>query len=229
MEKFGGPILQKYANINRKGKESILKEDVVEFKGFPEAIKDRFISAAVFDEKSLQEIDERILSRLKKLESECGVEFFLASRDFPLHSTIMEGEYKGNDDTEKDELFKELADSLPVEIQGLQIPYNYVLIDKGNVLLVAQNIPEQISAARTSLKEFYAESGLNPLLLENILHCSLARLKKIPENFEPDKYIKELIDIRHTLSNPNYGDPIVLTVNKVVRGNSYDFVNSEPI
>lgn len=222
MEKFGGPILQKYANINRNGKEAVRNEDIVKFEGFPESIKNRFISAVTFDEHSSSQLESRVLSKLKELEDKTGIEFVMALRDYPLHSTLMEGEYKGDNQDERDELFERLTDDLPLDIQGLKLQYDYVLIDKGNVLLVAKTIPEEVLKARESLKNFYGDSGLKPLLLENILHCSLARIKSLPADFAPDKYTKELIDIRHSVSNLD--EPLVLTVGRVVKGNSYNFL-----
>lgn len=222
MEKFGGPILQKYANINRSGKEAVLNENIVKFDGFSESIKDRFITAAIFDEYSLNQVEDRVLGQLKRLEDMSGIEFAMANRDYPLHSTIMEGEYKGENQDEKDDLFERLTDDLPIDIKGLEIKYDYILIDKGNVLLVAQTIPEAVLKARESLKNHYSESGLRPLLLENILHCSLARIKSLPTDFVPNKYIKELTDIRHSVSKSD--ESMILIVDRLDRGNSYNFL-----
>jgi len=230
MENFSGPIGLKYAEIDLAGKNSLNKAEIKRFEGLDESLKNRFISALQFSPESEKEVERRITSEMAKIAVEFGISFTLAGKDFPLHSTIGEGLYEGKDDSEREEIFdqthgdKKLDDILS-RISKEPIEYKYLLLDKGNVILSAIKIPEEITAARSELASFYQEKGMKPLLMENILHITIGRMNEIPEEGKEESfegYKKKMIALRHAISS----DPIKLQVSGVFDGETYGFLRS---
>jgi len=239
-EKFGGEVGRKYAKIDLSGRKAIEQDEVVEHSGFPESLRDRMNASLLFDPDSEDIIRATILDQVEQLEKQLGIEFIIAGRDYPIHSTLLEGLYERQPDkneTDSDEargrIFtslerdKSISEALN-ELIGRQLNYKYLLLDKGNLLLTATEIPEDILKARDSLAEKYKAAGLKPLYMANILHLSLSRIAKLPEDEGGRKralaeYKQELIKMRHRVSS----DPLKLTVRNFNRSSSFSLLTKE--
>jgi len=166
-----------------------------------------------------------------------NIRFILAGRDFPIHSTILEGLYEKQNDRGEEESAEEkaqifsslkndkLIDQINSRLIGESLEYKYLLIDKGNLMLTAIKIPENILDVREGLSKRYESAGLKPLPMTNILHMSLGRMTELPENEDERKealkiYQQEIVKLRHLIS----ADPLELTADNVHIGNAYDFI-----
>lgn len=224
------PIAKKYASIDLAGREAINEQNIQEFLGFSEDLKRNFTGVMEFVLESQQVVQERILSRLETIGAECGIDFLLAGRDYPLHSTILEGRAGEDlDEQERNDTFVSIGETegfkqAMTPLEGIDLEYKYLLIDKGNILLTAMDIPDEIIKARASLSALYADYGLAPRPLENILHISLARIVKLPKDGNTavmlEKYKREMIKLRHAISV----DPLVLEVSNISKGSTYEIL-----
>ncbi|OGZ01641.1 MAG: hypothetical protein A2946_02100 [Candidatus Liptonbacteria bacterium RIFCSPLOWO2_01_FULL_53_13] len=230
MKEFGGHIGRKYARIDLEGRK-VLREGRGRINEFPlaealEGWKHTFSITAEFDSAANQEIQRRILDILANMENELGVSLLLASRDFPLHATIQNGIFEGEDGAKEKKIFQELAGDEGIiqsekEITGIFVIFKYLLIDKGNILLTASEIPEAIIEARNRASHEYMAKGLRPLPMEHILHLTLARIVgKPPQGAEKafNDYQQRLVQLRHAIS----ASPISARIEKVKKGRASD-------
>lgn len=225
------PIAKKYALIDLAGRGAINERNIQEFAGFSEDLKKNFTGVMEFTPESQQVVQKRILSRIQEIGTECGIGLLLAGRDYPLHATILEGRLQEDlgDVGLRDEAFTSIGESegfkqAVVQLEGLNLEYKYLLIDKGNILLTAIDIPDQIVKAREALADVYKEQGLAPRPMDNILHISLARIAKIPKGENATellkKYKEEMIKLRHLVS----ADPLMLRVFSISSGSSFEIL-----
>lgn len=218
-ENISGPG-RKYVGIDRSGKAALYQERAIkEFTGFPESLNNRFNVSLRFAPDSEALFRQRVTNPIGTIGEGLGIEFFLASRDFHIHSTLLEGLYEGLDPAEREEKFKQLRVSQAIDVVvrhlvGKTIEYKYLLIDKGNLLLTAINIPDWVLTTRADLTEAYTSQGLKPLLMTDILHISVARITRLPVEDRMSKlgkYRQRITGLRHQLSR----DPLTLKVGAV--------------
>lgn len=207
------PIVEKYAKIDLSGRRKLAEDepDIVEFTGFSPELKKNFSSVLVFSSETERVIQERILDKIHAAGILSNIDFFETPKDYPLHATILEG--MSNDDEQKRQsIFESLVsegrlDLLFEQLKGIELEFKYVLIDKGNILLTAIDIPQVIFEVRRLLAQLYEEAGLTVRPLENILHVSIARMKSTPKGADAQKlfleYKNKMIELRHNISmNP---------------------------
>lgn len=212
---------KKYAGIDRAGTAALYQEgSIKEFPGFPESLNNRFNVSLLFTPDSEAEFKRRVTDPLREIGNELGIEFYLASRDFRIHSTLLEGLYEGTDTNEGQNKFERIKANQTVQsldnLVGKTLQYKYLLIDKGNILLTAIDIPEWVLKARTDLSRVYSEQGLKPLNMTNILHISVGRMTQLPSKDRAEKfktYRQEVAHLRHQISS----SPLVLEVGTVSR------------
>ena len=197
------------------------------FKGFPTTLNRRFITALRFKENTAWSITKAIVLPLDRLEYELDVAFFLAQRDFPLHSTLMEGL------TEEESPYlphfyslkrnSELL-SLRSTLRGLEINYSNLVLDKsGNILLLAEDIPDVIPASRKMLARLYREHRLAPLPIHDILHITVGRVMQFPN--ENPAHIAEFLEEFGTIAKSIMRSGLPLVVSSETTGeNSYEFL-----
>lgn len=157
-------------------------------------------------------------------------DFFLAGRDFKLHSTLLEGLYEGTDVAERQQKFAQVLDGQSVGallngLVGKTIEYKYLLVDKGNLLLTALEIPEWVLAAREELAEAYTGQGLKPLLITDMLHISAARITGLPTEDQAQKlrvYGQRMAKLRHQIS----AEPLVLEIGAASTGSPLNLLRS---
>lgn len=229
-------VAKKYASIDLSGRKSLRNKEVREFPGFSEDLRERFSAALIFNQESETLLKQRVVSRVKEIGERQGIKFLLAGEDYPLHSTVLEGKMTasvvtGSEDSIEDRRIvtvretqndTELQEELS-RLAGMHVTYKYLLLDKGNVLLTATDIPPDVLAARTALNRIYSKYGIAAIPLENILHISIARMKEIPgeDQLEAFQGYKEgMIKLRHEISS----DPLDLKVSYINADESYRFL-----
>ena len=229
---FHNPIVRNLAGIDARGRVALGKGDAPEIPGFGENLKNRFGVVLRFDPDSLNSYTERLKQPLIDLARKLGHGIMVAERDYPLHVTIMEGIYEGTDSQKRDSLFESVAHDralaeLTAPLIGLKINANAVLIDKGNVLLTATNIPLGVDTVRESLKSFYETHGLKPAIIKNLLHSSVARVTSYPEDVDKTtlllEYRKDLLTLRRDILSL----PLELGVDQVSRMGTYGLLNGK--
>lgn len=225
------PELKKYAKINKAGREAVTKGEITRFEGFPPNLEQRLNTAALPDDTSQKSIQERIVQPLGEIATSSGITMAVAGKDYPLHSTLLEGLSAEEEEAKRKEVFKQIMSDpsfqdLLKQLIGLEITYKYILIDKGNVLLTSDTIPQEILTLRAALSKRFAEAGLKPLQLEHILHMSIARMTGLPTEEQQEKfaaYKKGLVHLRHAISK----DPIVVRIGDVFNGSAYQLLTQQ--
>ena len=230
MEGFGGPIGRKFAEIDLAGRKALSEGEIQKFEGFPENLKKRFNVSARFTSDSEKEFAERVVRPVKDIAAQLGIDFIVAGEDFPLHSTMLEGLYQGADEAERQTLFSDLKDNISFQerlnaLNGLEVPYKYLLMDRGNIILNSVEIPYSILEIREFLTKYYAEQKLKPLAMDNILHISAARMIKLPEE-EREKSFTEykgrMVELRHSISST----PLSLKMDHFYSGSTLQLLKS---
>ena len=229
MEKFN-PVIDKYARIDRSGRKVLAEEgpSIREFPAFPEELKKNFSSALIFSEDSREQVREKVIKKLHLIGERVGIAFLEAGADYPLHATLLEG-ISNEEEQSREDTFRSLRENGGLtqsldRLAGLQLEFKYILLDRGNVLLTAVDIPEEIIGMREELKDVYENAGLQSRPLENILHISLARMREIPKGANAQsqfaEYKKAMIQLRHEISS----NPLRLDVAAVTRDQTYRFL-----
>jgi len=221
------PLTEKYAQIDLEGRKALRQEDgVKKFDGFSENLKERFGSTIIFEDQSRGIIRDSLIDEIKSISQATGIDFIFADYDFPLHATLLEGLCE--DETVRDELFKKIKENDQLmkiinSLNGLEIEFKYLLLDKANVLLTCSHIPREIINARKEISAVFEKSGLKPLRLENILHITIARMTELPKVEQEKKfheYKNKIIQLRHEISL----QPLKLKILKVSSGSTFDFL-----
>ena len=219
-------VLLKYEQIDRKGMQILENASFKKFSGFPKSLENRFHVSIRPTEYSKKEIKEVIVSKLESLESVWGAKFFLANRNFPIHLTVFEGLYEGDSEAERDGIFKglknnELFAHIINDLKSSPIKLEHLLIDGGNLLLAAAEIPSSIIQIRQILEEKYRLAGLKPLAIIDILHSTIARIAEMPGSpAEQDflkKYIEDMVGLKHQIALK----PIILLPSDLNTNNAY--------
>ncbi|OGG58845.1 hypothetical protein A2765_00490 [Candidatus Kaiserbacteria bacterium RIFCSPHIGHO2_01_FULL_56_24] len=228
MKEFGGPVGRKYASIDLKGRDAVEKGEIQDFIGYPEALKNRFCIALELSADSDDEIRERVTSKVEAIAKESGIHMVIAGRNYPLHSTLLEGNFDGTDEAKRDGIFAALIQDPELqkvfdELKDLKIVYKYLLVDKGNILLTCSDIPEAFARARQRISEIYMAHGLKPLMIEHLAHISIARITRQPDVARLERlheYKTMLIKLRHEISS----NPITADVGDIFKGPTHDFL-----
>jgi hypothetical protein len=224
------PIAEKYAKIDLEGRKALKKEDSVnKFEGFSENLKNRFGTVMIFNEESKKLLKESLIDKIESISKETEIDFALAGRDFPIHSTLLEG--LCDDEKTSKAVFEKIKGNIELievinSLNNLEVEFKYLLIDKGNILLTCINIPKEILIARGAINKILEENGLKPLQLNNILHISIARMTNFPAIEQGQKfneYKEKVVKLRHEISS----NPIKLKISEVLAGSSFDFLTSQ--
>ncbi|MEZ4114044.1 MAG: hypothetical protein R3B65_01110 [Candidatus Paceibacterota bacterium] len=201
-----------YAGINLEGRKAMKDGSVPEFKGFPPEFEKRMNVWAEFSNETKEEIKERIIKPLEEIESSTNIDFYLADRDFKIHSSIMQGKLDGDlNVNEKYQNLLENSDKLKKvseELSGISIELKYLLFDKkGTIILASTKIPDQIPESRDLIKEAYAEESIYALDIP-IFHLTIGRVLKLPEIEQVPESMKKLKTLIRNLRLQISSDPI---------------------
>lgn len=216
---------RKYAEIDRGGRSKIDIGEVKEFTGFSEAFERRTNIWLEFTHESTQTIIDRVSRKIEEIERETGIKFYLAGRDFPIHSSLKQGEV-GSDGklTEEDREIlvtrlsedKQLQDSAQ-QLEGKLIEFKYLLFAGGDAILTCTDIPEEIDEIRKQATKSYAEQAVDSIdPAQEILHMTIARMTEMQKDNELKgvqllQYKRRMIELRHEISS----NPLSLVVSGV--------------
>lgn len=180
-------VVEKAKKIHREGLRALKSGNVQLFPGLPNMLKskeNRFFVGAGIQLEDYPNIGIRmVLQEIERISYHLGVfHIFQAGREFPLHFTIGEGEYKGENKNNVFCLLKEKMEPWwPANIQQKNV-FDTLVLDKANILLTASNIPHEIIEMRHKLNLIYERHGLVPLKIENLLHITLGRIDRWEED-----------------------------------------------
>ncbi|MBI3442667.1 MAG: hypothetical protein HY007_02785 [Candidatus Sungbacteria bacterium] len=187
------------------------------FPSVPEELRMRLNTSIGFMNDSLAPVTLTLI--FDNIEQDTGVKFFLVGRDYPWHCTLQEGVAAEPDlffDAEGVELVRRIEQVL----SATTIVYSQLLIDCGNVLLNAAYVPDEIINARQQLSAYYEQRGIRPLPMEDILHCTLARIRTLPKRFRPKKYINHILEVREAI----LATPVDLNIKRLFCGTAYQLL-----
>lgn len=155
--------------------------------------------------------------------------FFQAGRNFPMHSTLCEGVWKGDDDRRV--VFDELRRALPSEIngqvfQGLEVEYDTLVADGANLLLMASRIPDVVVEVRKKLASIYERHGLAPKIISDALYIVLGRINYLPEDTEQRKQTTSVF-LEWVMSANEYlaAHPLTVTMAEAQCDETFRFLN----
>lgn len=229
-EKYNpGDILKGYAKNSLSGKRNLKdkKINVLPSKEhWDKAWRDGESTSLVFTESSREKVNSQVTQKILALGRKYGIEFWLADDTYPMHSSLTFA-YPGYDipDEERVALYKEIeADPETQALLGgisgpIKLEYKYLILNGDNITLNAVDIPESIVSFRRSMGIILERYNL-PVIrtLENFLHITVARIKKLPnENYEErvEQFKRELRNLRREISK----NPIQLeTTGKIFMG-----------
>ena len=151
-----------------------------------------------------------------------GIKLYIAIRDFTLHASIMQG--KMSEDVNKeiqDRKYESLLNT-DYEIQetanllrNLNIDFKYLLLDdKGTIILVSTEIPDQVPEARKKINESYTQNEIQGLPID-ILHITIARVRELPDEKTREESFKKLDYLLRNLRLQISSDPIRATIEDV--------------
>ena len=225
---------EKYWSIGTKGFDAAQAGGYKEFTGFTDALRNRMNASVSFTQGSDAQVSARIASIIAQRGGKLDMDFLLAGRDFPIHSTLLEGLIPDSDQSRRESVHNQTQETvarLPqvTGLVGQSLIFDDLLVDAGgNVILVAKDIPAKIKDARKALADDYQTRGLQPVFsgttlhtaMDDILHISLARPTKIPDDVHKTYY-----DILAELGVEVSKNPLELQVAQVFTGSAWDLLN----
>ena len=218
--KTTNPVTQKYAKIREGGRRAYQDGTVKNFAGFPESLKKRISMLLSFDAESSSRI-EAVPAKL--VSDNRSYRFLVASRDFPLHTTLLEGEASVEVNVFSDTLQK-LRNDVSEDLLGQEVVFDQLIADAGgSIILAATEIPECVLDARMLIVESYQSEGLKVLPLDNILHSTQVRVVGFADD------AKLLSVFHHEIEETNSQleqKPIVARIAEVALCQAYAFLNS---
>ena len=214
----GREVYRKYAGINQRGRTLLRRGEVVEFTGFPESFQNRINASLIYTPESVEVFDRYVLQKVAKIGEEEGIQFRLAKKDELLHSTILDSDYLGDDPDEREGIFSDLVQSedwkkITEQLKGLELTFQYILLDGRNLILTCADIPSTVVEARSELSGISKSYGLVPRDMSNILHITLGRMTQLPadeKNGNFSSYVEKIRNLRHEISEK----PLVLITDK---------------
>lgn len=221
-------IQKKYLRIERSGRKSLRTYQVEPFTGFDPGLGNRFGVAALFTSQSQTDV-KRLAAKVEEIGGKNGITFFTQGKDIQIHSTLLEGEYQGTERVIREVKFSRISNSGDLNQVLTEVPdtltFDRLLLDQGNVLLAASLIPETIIRVRTRLQQIYLSHNLKPLLLDDILHITLARMTIIPPRMDGfTSYVQMMLAVKKHIRFY----PLQLSMSGFYKGNVLEFLSKKP-
>ncbi len=228
-------ILQKYAGIDFDGRNTAKQGQLETFRGFPPSLANRMNVSLLFDEESQELVKREVMKPLDNIDHDTGINILLAGADYPIHTTVLEGEYEGNDTNERQAIFHNLQHSGSVDyasrnLTDLSLEFNHLLIDKkGGIILTAVCIPQEITDTRDRLTSLYQEHDLKVLPQHNILHITVGRVIGLPLDREESQNAQvrledSIVKLRRYEISPH---PLTLQVASIYKGSALNLISKQ--
>ncbi len=215
----------RYASIRRATNLLFKQRAVAPHPGFKREWENRVTLAVTFTPES----NQRIWAMASGYTEETRLMCLVGDRDFPLHTTIVEGGLEEVIRPNRFPLtFNALRNALKGCLGGVEIHFNHVIHDgRGTILLASDQIPPIFANARTLAKTVFTESGFEPLRLD-ILHCTALRITD-PE--ASDAKLSTIIAIQEKVNDIDRKlrkNPVVARIGGVVLAQTYQFLAEGP-
>ncbi len=202
---MSNPVLEKANRIHEAGLLAVAAGTITSFT-LAANIRQRYNCSLHFYMNS--DFTSRLFGPVQDSSVFWNVGLLLASRDFSVHCTL--GEALTAEDAPDRFSF-----AGAYGLVSKELVFTELVVDKGNLLLAASEIPEDVQSARSSLEQFYENEKLTPLRIENLLHITLARVKSgDPESVR--HYVNEMVQLRERIHHR----PIHLTVSLIYTGSA---------
>lgn len=208
ISKASDPVLEKIKDLRMKGAQAYENGEVKLFHAFPLNTPDRFNVSIVIEGLLGHQFARQVRDAARNL----GLKFILAGTDYPLHSTMRDGLWEGTSIENRDLVFaavqKEIGSGLS-KFPPPRMEFTDLVLDaSGNLLLMSKRMPDEVLRLRTYLDLVCGRHGLKPLPLDNMFHCTLLRLRDVPEN-APDSlqaYRDEIVKIGRDMAEVDFTD-----------------------
>ncbi len=189
-------IIELSERLHTEGVASLNKGEIQLFPGLSQMVQtipDRFIFALDFGlptNISNKYGISTLLDQMERFEySNKFFGFFLAGRQYPIHSTIAQAKYVGGDSMPGSHHF--VFDRLKtdprmrdyfLQLLGTRIIFDTLVLNKSDIMLTASEIPDKILKVREELNELFSEYKLLPLKIENLLHITVGRICRVDKD-----------------------------------------------
>lgn len=176
------PVLAKIADIRAGGLAAIADMKMGTFQGFSPELAYRVNVSYIYntdEDRRLGSFHARIADAARKK----GVEILLAGRDFPMHLTLLEADYQGDEEKYEEELhrFRTASSSLVRKIirdTNMFVFEEFVLDRAGNGLLLMRGVPAVVVEAREKIRALYEAFGWKTRDLTHIGHSTQFRIQQ---------------------------------------------------
>ena len=232
MEKSPGSkraVLEQSAKNSVGGRRNLKSGNVERFASLskPSWMYD-LAAAAYFTNESEAVIENNILSPLRKLCEESGMNYWWASTDFPLHVTFLSA-------TKQDEaghkIYGPKTDSFyePVKndprineqlrrLKDIQLTFKDVILNGNNIILAARDIPDTVTDFRKRVSTLEIEHGLSARPRYDILHITIARLREVQNDpVKRSEFIRRFTLLKRVIRQT----PLVLTIGTPSLGRNF--------
>ena len=216
-------VVEKITSIRQSGKKAYEEGTVKLFTGFSENLKSRFNLSALITQKMGCDLTRYIIG----IDNSFQTDGYLPVLDFPIHTTILEAVWEAQ---EKDcaKLFAGMKkEALPIAKKAgiTEVMFSDIVLDGGgSVLLMADHIPDNILELRYTLTELYKKRGLRVLPMENILHSTLLRIRKLPANVSNFCQEVECLPYPYGPKGPKPEGGFLFWVKKFYIGSAWDLL-----
>lgn len=226
-------ILKGYAKNSVSGERNLKDNKINVFPSkehWDKMWRDGESACLIFNELSREKVNSQVIQKILNMGRKYGIEFWLAGNNYEIHSTLTFA-YPGYDilDEERLELYRKVeadpeTQALLKKINGpIKLDFKYLLINGDNITLNAVDVPESVVSFRRSMGKIFERYNL-PIIrtLENFLHITIARIKKLPTENRDEKikqFVRELRGLRHEISK----NPIQLETTEKI------FIGSNPL
>jgi hypothetical protein len=208
-------VLEKSVKMHTDGMAAIEKGGVKLFEGYSPDVSKRYMVAGSFEFQT--EVDS-LIDLITQNARSCNVELFCATKDFPLHTTIGEGEVPEGMSIEN------MEGDFASHKGKRALVFSELVMQNGNILLTVEDIPDWFYQLRDEVNKAYAMLGFTPLPIENLVHITLARITQ--GNDQAIRNFSVIIDeLRHDVKKV----PIILAIDGLFKGSSINFLNSKPL
>lgn len=227
-------FIRKLETNRKSGEERLLSEDFVPFRGFDkETFSNIYTFTMELSQDSQAEIMDRVVEPLRTIAQHNGIEAVFPNYDDILpHITFDAARFVGLDPNEKQHLETTLDHDIYLNmiariLSGLNFSMDTLVIAPNSYICAGEFSSElyPLERARRLIEKVF---GKNPTLstidYRDILHSSVARITKIPED---KTYLRKFRDeAAEKVGNPLQSAPVSVSVSRAFPGISIDFIEN---
>ena len=224
--------LEHISRIHENGLSALQKREIHPYPGHGEILRQFFGCAMLFTPQSLALLQERVLDPISTTAEKLGLGVLVyntrMNHSSPVHSTLHVGKWTDEEDG-REVAFTELASNLSFfenDVQGRNIVYDFVALDKANVFIACKEIPSIVSLLRSHLVDICGVVGVSGTPLP-LLHSVVSRITDLPEEEAKKRaslraYVEAMLVVKTAIEEK----PLVLEVSGLWAGEVYQFLTT---